>query len=59
MGWRNGELWVEAHRNLYGENEASELVRLIVEVTKEHGASVDWRRVDEVNAALTGVPVRL
>jgi L,D-transpeptidase ErfK/SrfK len=59
VGWRDGELWVEAHRNLYGENQASDLVQLIVDATKKRDASVDWRRVDEVSAALTGVPVRL
>jgi L,D-transpeptidase ErfK/SrfK len=59
VGWRDGELWVEAHRNLYGENQASDLVQLIVDATKKRDASVDWRRVDEVSAALTGIPVRL
>lgn len=59
VGWRNDELWVEAHRNLYGDNLGSELVQLIVEATQKRGASVDWHRVDEVSAALTGVPVRL
>jgi L,D-transpeptidase ErfK/SrfK len=59
VGWRDGELWIEAHRNLYGENQASELVALIVDATEKRDASVDWRRVDEVSAALTGIPVRL
>jgi L,D-transpeptidase ErfK/SrfK len=59
VGWRDGELWIEAHRNLYGENQASELVALIVDATEKSDASVDWRRVDEVSAALTGIPVRL
>ena len=55
----HGELWIEAHRNLYGENQASDLVQLIVDAIEKRDASVDWRRVDEVSAALTGVPVRL
>ncbi|NIP16130.1 MAG: L,D-transpeptidase family protein [Pseudomonadales bacterium] len=59
VGWRHDELWVEAHRNLYGENQASELVQLIVQATEKRGANVDWRRVNDVGAALTGVPVRL
>jgi L,D-transpeptidase ErfK/SrfK len=59
VGWRDGELWIEAHRNLYGDNQASELVQLVVDATQKRDASVDWRRVDEVSAALTGVPVRL
>ena len=63
VGWRGGELYAEAHKNLYAPNRRTDLVRRIVMATEQHSdaatTGVDWQRVDELGASLTGVPVRL
>jgi len=63
VGWRAGELYAEAHKNLYAPNEGADLIRKIIVATddanRKHPVKVDWQRVEELGSSLTGVPVRL
>jgi L,D-transpeptidase ErfK/SrfK len=59
VGWREGALYVEAHKDLYAPNRHADLVRKIDLATEGSATSVDWQRVDELESNLTGIPVRL
>jgi L,D-transpeptidase ErfK/SrfK len=67
VGWRSGELYAEAHKDLYTANRRTDLVRKIIVATQsaaedgtDDGAtSISWQRVDKLGANLTGVPVRV
>lgn len=59
VGWREGELYAEAHTDLYAPNRPADLIRKIVLATRDRPASVNWQRVDKLALSLTGVPVRL
>jgi L,D-transpeptidase ErfK/SrfK len=61
VGWRGGELYAEAHKDLYAPNRGTDLVRKIIRAT--HGTARDrpisWQRVEELRSTLTGLPVRV
>jgi L,D-transpeptidase ErfK/SrfK len=63
VGWRAGELYVEAHKDLYATNQRTELVRKIIlateDATKDRATSISWQRVEKLGSALTGVPVNV
>lgn len=59
LGWRDSALYAEGHKNLYEENNRTELVQQIINETQDRAASVDWQQVDRVLYGLTGVPVKI
>ena len=59
LGWRDSVLYAEGHKNLYQENDLTELVQRIIDATKDRAASVDWQQVDQVLYGLTGIPVKI
>jgi L,D-transpeptidase ErfK/SrfK len=59
VGWRNGELYVEVHDDLYGEADPSELRERLAEAVKNRAAVIDWARLDALLESPTGVPVKL
>ena len=59
LGWRDSALYAEGHKNLYEENNRTELVQQIIDETQDRAASVDWQQVDQVLYGLTGVPVKI
>lgn len=59
LGWRDSALYAEGHKNLYEENNRTELVQQIIDETQDRAASVDWQQVDRVLYGLTGVPVKI
>ena len=59
VGWSNGQLYAEVHKNLYGPMRQAELVQMIVAATATQKVDVDWDLVERLESSLTGVPVRL
>lgn len=59
LGWRDSALYAEGHKNLYEENNRTELVQQIIDETQDRAASVDWQQVDRVLYGRTGVPVKI
>ena len=61
VGWRNDELFVEVHSNVYTEADPDHdgLARELEEATKNRAAVVDWARLDRLIESPTGVPARI
>ncbi len=59
VGWREGELFLEVHEDIYGMAKADELEKRISEATKNRAAVIDWARVQELAEKPTGVPTRI
>lgn len=59
VGWRNDQLFVEVHRDIYEETDPDDLARRIEAATKNRAAVVDWARVSGLLKSPTGVPARI
>ncbi len=55
-GWRNGHLFVEVHRAVYGDADPAALHQEIAKATKNRAAVIDWARVSSLLKAPTGIP---
>jgi len=58
-GWRNDELFVEVHRDIYGEADLAELTQRIEAATKNRASVVDWARLPVLLETPSGVPVSM
>jgi L,D-transpeptidase ErfK/SrfK len=58
-GWRDGELFVEIHEDIYDMAEPGELERRINEAAKNRASAVDWARVRALAEKPTGIPTRI
>jgi L,D-transpeptidase ErfK/SrfK len=59
VGWRNDQLFLEVHRDVYDAVDPSELKRRISQATKNRAAVIDWARIDGLVGSPTGVPTRI
>lgn len=59
VGWKNDELFVEVHRDIYEAADPEELTRRLEAATKNRAAVVDWARIDDLVRSPTGVPSRI
>ncbi len=59
VGWRDDELLVEVHRDIYAGADSDELTKRISAAIKNRAAVVDWARVDALVQSPTGVPSRI
>lgn len=59
VGWRDDQLFVEVHQDIYEETDPEDLNRRIEAATKNRAAVVDWARVSGLLAAPTGVPAKI
>jgi L,D-transpeptidase ErfK/SrfK len=63
MGWRDDQLFVEVHEEIYGEEDPSVLAervrKAIAETTKNRASVVDWARLSEHLESPTGLPVAI
>ncbi|MFW6094123.1 MAG: L,D-transpeptidase family protein [Pseudomonadota bacterium] len=59
VGWRDDQLFVEVHPDIYDEADPEELPRRIESATKNRAAVVDWARVEELLESPTGIPARM
>jgi L,D-transpeptidase ErfK/SrfK len=59
VGWRDGELFVEVHEDIYGLAKPGELEELIRAAIAGRDVSVDWDSVKSAVEQKGGVPVRI
>lgn len=65
VGWRNEQLYVEVHPEVYAAPEKTRLSRRIelsqrvAEAIKNRAAVIDWARIDGLLETPTGVPTRI
>lgn len=59
VGWRDDELYVEVHRNVYSDADPEELVRRVNAATKNRAAVSDWARIEKLMESPTGVPAKI
>jgi len=59
VGLKDGELWAEAHGQLYGARSSDRLEKLVADAAERHNLMVAWSKVGEMTVRLTGVPVNL
>jgi len=61
VGWENGELYMEAHEPLHeaamSRHEEYDYAQGVIrEMTQDHPMNVNWRKVDDVIEASSGIP---
>jgi L,D-transpeptidase ErfK/SrfK len=59
VGWRDGELYLEVHSDIYEMAEEGELEKRIRAATKNRAAVIDWARVKAMVERPTGIPTRI
>jgi len=59
VGWRDEQLFVEVHRDIYESADPSGLTKRLQAATKNRATVVDWARVDDLVRSPTGVPARI
>jgi L,D-transpeptidase ErfK/SrfK len=59
VGWRDGELFVEVHEDIYGLAKPGELEQKLAEAVAGRGVTVDWDAVRKAREDVSGVPVRV
>jgi len=59
VGWRDEQLFVEVHRDVYESTDPSDLTKRLQAAAKNRAAVVDWARVDDLVRSPTGVPARI
>ncbi|MEQ8858619.1 MAG: L,D-transpeptidase family protein [Pseudomonadales bacterium] len=59
VGWRNDELLMEVHRDIYAAADTTELTERISEAIKNRAAVIDWARIDALVQSPTGLPSRI
>jgi L,D-transpeptidase ErfK/SrfK len=62
MGWKNGELFMEAHAPLTGDDDPelhslTEITKLLVNATRDRESSIDWAVAEAAFGKPTGVPL--
>jgi L,D-transpeptidase ErfK/SrfK len=57
-GWRQGELYVEAH-DAFGQRELTHMVRALVAATGEKEVNIDWTAAETAARAGHGIPVQV
>jgi L,D-transpeptidase ErfK/SrfK len=58
-GWRDGELFVEVHEDIYGTVKPEELERRIKAVAGDADVAIDWTVVQSLKDKPTGIPTRV
>lgn len=59
VGWRDGELFVEIHEDIYGLAKPGELESLIRAATADRDVVVDWDAARKAEKEKSGLPVRI
>ncbi|NBC22566.1 MAG: L,D-transpeptidase family protein [Gammaproteobacteria bacterium] len=59
VGWRDEQLFVEVHRDIYESTDPSDLTKRLQAAVKNRAAAVDWARIDDLVRSPTGVPARI
>jgi len=59
VGWREGELFVEIHEDIYGMSKPGDLQKKISEATGNRASAIDWARIQSLAEKPTGVPTRI
>jgi len=59
VGWRDGELYVEIHEDIYGTTKPGELEQRIKAATASRPAAIDWARIQTLAEQPTGIPTRI
>ncbi|MEQ8857576.1 MAG: L,D-transpeptidase family protein [Pseudomonadales bacterium] len=59
VGWRDGDLYAEVHKDIYGTVPPEELERHIRAVAGDRVESVDWALVQYLLEESTGIPTRI
>lgn len=59
VGWRDGELFVEVHEDIYGLSKPGELEQKVAEAVAGRGVTVDWDAVRKAREDVSGVPSRV
>lgn len=59
VGWRDEQLFVEVHRDIYESADPSDLMKRLQAAVKNRAAVVDWARIDDLVRSPTGVPARI
>lgn len=59
VGWRDGELFVEVHEDIYGLAKPGELEQKLADAVAGRGVTVDWDAVRKAREDVSGVPVRV
>jgi len=59
VGWRDGELFLEIHEDIYGMAKPGDLERRISEAANTRASAIDWARVQSLAEKPTGVPTRI
>lgn len=59
VGWKNDQLFVEVHRNVYEDGDTDALRQRIADTTKNRAAVVDWARIDGLLESPSGIPARI
>jgi L,D-transpeptidase ErfK/SrfK len=60
MGWRDGELYLEAHQpheELNAKQLKKELIAALKKIEKKQGRKLDWSRVEQIVSEARGIPV--
>jgi L,D-transpeptidase ErfK/SrfK len=58
-GWRDGELFVEIHQDIYAMAKPGELERRVTEVAKNYTSAIDWARIKSLAEKPDGIPTRV
>lgn len=61
MGWRGGELFIEVHAPLEGQDPAethnlTNITRLLVSATQDRHVAIDWAKAERAFELSTGIP---
>ncbi|MFU8815858.1 MAG: L,D-transpeptidase family protein [Pseudomonadales bacterium] len=59
VGWRDGELYLEVHTDIYDMAKPGELERRIKEAVNGEAATIDWALVQSLAEKPTGIPTRI
>jgi len=59
VAWRDDELYVEIHEDVYSMSNPGDLQKRIAEATKSRAAVIDWARLQDLAEKRTGVPTRI
>ncbi|MBX3706311.1 MAG: L,D-transpeptidase family protein [Pseudomonadales bacterium] len=59
VGWRDGELYVEIHEDIYGMTKPGELEERVRAATDGRGVRIDWSALEALAEKPSGVPTRI
>jgi L,D-transpeptidase ErfK/SrfK len=58
VGWRDGELFVEIHEDIYSMSKPGDLEKKITEAVDNRSVAIDWDTIRKLAEKPTGVPTR-